>query len=383
MADCKKHHIKVLNPDVNESESNFTVNRNGDIRFGMGGMKGFGGNIVDAIVNERTERGLFADIYDFCERMSGTVNRKAMESLIYAGAFDSFGIGRSQYFLPGKSGDLFIDELMDYAAITRKNAEDDASSLFGDAEELKAEKPEPPVQVTEPDTLDLLKKEKDMVGMYLSEHPLKRYEFEMETFATCQLAELDSQINDCDRERTARKVSFAGFVIGIENKISKTGRPWMKVHMEDFSGTYALALFGKDCESFAQKLNEHTAIYVDGEIKESYRLKPEEATPEKLKSVPYKLKINNIRLLGNISDDLVSGFTMELSGADVNASLRKKLLTLVKGSKGNIPITMTIDDPASGYKVDFLSRKYKIALSSDFLYEIRNLGVGYKVSKRG
>ena len=382
MADCKKHHIKVLNPDVNESESNFTVNKNGDIRFGMGGMKGFGGNIVDAIIAERTEKGPFADIYDFCERMCGIVNRKSMESLVYAGAFDSFGIGRTRYFLPGKSGAPFIDELMDYAAITRKNAEDDATSLFGDAVELQAEKPEPPEQVVEPDILELLKKEKDMVGMYLSDHPLKRYEFEMETFTNCQLADLDNLLSECDRERRSQKVSVAGFVTGIENKISKTGRPWMKAQVEDFSGTYEFALFGKDCETFSERLKEHTAVYVDGEIRESYRLKPEESTPEKLKTIPYKFRINDIRLLGNIAEDMVSGLTLDLSSTMLNPDFRKKLVNVVRGSKGNVPLMMVIDDPGTNYKVEFISRKYKISISSDFLFELRNLGVDYKVLKK-
>ena len=279
MADCKKHRIKVLNPDVNESESNFTVNKNGDIRFGMGGMKGFGANIVDAIVAEREANGSFKDIYDFSERMAGIVNRKAMESLVYAGAFDSFGIERSRYFLIGSDGLQFLDELLNYASVTKKNAEDDAASLFGDAEELKAEKPEPPAMVGEADLLELLKKEKDMVGMYLSDHPLKRYEFELETFTSCRLSELDDLVTECEREHRQQKVFIAGFITSTEVKTSRTGKPFAKTTLEDFSGTYELALFGKDYETFMPCLTAHTAIFVEGEIKEAYFSKSDDPRP--------------------------------------------------------------------------------------------------------
>ena len=380
MADCKKHRIKVLNPDVNESESNFTVNKNGDIRFGMGGMKGFGANIVDAIVAEREANGSFKDIYDFCERMAGIVNRKAMESLVYAGAFDSFGIERSRYFLIGSDGLQFLDELLNYASVTKKNAEDDAASLFGDAEELKAEKPEPPAMVGEADLLELLKKEKDMVGMYLSDHPLKRYEFELETFTSCRLSELDDLVTECEREHRQQKVFIAGFITSTEVKTSRTGKPFAKTTIEDFSGTYELALFGKDYETFMPYLTEHTAIFVEGEIREAYFSKSDDK--EKAINVPYKFRVKKISLLGNIGDALLSGFTIELTTPMVNADFRKHLMSVVKASKGTVPFSILLSDPKTQYVIEFQSRKYQVAVTADFISEIKNLGLRYKVLRK-
>ena len=380
MADCKKHRIKVLNPDVNESESNFTVNKNGDIRFGMGGMKGFGANIVDAIVAEREANGSFKDIYDFCERMAGIVNRKAMESLVYAGAFDSFGIERSRYFLIGSDGLQFLDELLNYASVTKKNAEDDAASLFGDAEELKAEKPEPPAMVGEADLLELLKKEKDMVGMYLSDHPLKRYEFELETFTSCRLSELDDLVTECEREHRQQKVFIAGFITSTEVKTSRTGKPFAKTTIEDFSGTYEMALFGKDYETFMPYLTEHTAIFVEGEIREAYFSKSDDK--EKATNVPYKFRVKKISLLGNIGDALLSGFTIELSTPMVSADFRKHLMSVVKASKGTVPFSILLSDPKTQYVIEFQSRKYQVAVTADFISEIKNLGLRYKVLRK-
>ncbi len=380
MADCKKHHIRVLNPDVNESESNFTVNKNGDIRFGMGGMKGFGANIVDAIVQERTEHGLFEDIYDFCVRMSGVVNRKSMEALVNSGAFDSFGISRSQYFLAGKNGLQYLDDLMSYGQITRQNAEDDAASLFGDAEELKIEKPEPPALTIEPDILEVLQREKDVVGMYLSDHPLKKYEFELENFTNCKMAELGDMIADCDKNRQTAQVALAGLVTSVETKISRNGKPFAKVNVEDFSGIYEFAFFGKDYENFMNYLHEHTAIYIEGEICEKYFLKPEEIAAGK--KAPYTFKAKKISLLGNVAEDRLTGFAIEMPANDITPELRHRLVHLVKESKGNIPLSMIVFDPVTNYIVEFISRKYHITVSADFILQLNELGLKYRVSRK-
>ncbi len=380
MADCKKHHIRVLNPDVNESESNFTVNKNGDIRFGMGGMKGFGANIVDAIVQERTEHGLFEDIYDFCVRMSGVVNRKSMEALVNSGAFDSFGISRSQYFLAGKNGLQYLDDLMSYGQVTRQNAEDDAASLFGDAEELKIEKPEPPALTIEPDILEVLQREKDVVGMYLSDHPLKKYEFELENFTNCKMAELGDLIADCDKNRQTAQVALAGLVTSVETKISRNGKPFAKVNVEDFSGIYEFAFFGKDYENFMNYLQEHTAIYIEGEICEKYFLKPEEIAAGK--KAPYTFKAKKISLLGNVAEDRLTGFAIEMPANDITPDLRHKLVHLVKESKGNIPLSMIVFDPVTNYIVEFISRKYHITVSADFILKLNELGLKYRVSRK-
>ena len=377
MADCKKHHIRVLNPDVNESESNFTVNKNGDIRFGMGGMKGFGANIVDAIVKEREERGLFADIYDFCVRMCGIVNRKAMESLIYAGAFDSFGIDRNQYFITGRSGLPFLDDIMNYASVTVQNAEDDAASLFGDAEELKIEKPEPPALTVEPDILEILQKEKEIVGMYLSDHPLKKFEFELDTFTSCKLSEVDDIIAECNKTKTMRKLNLAGLITSVETKQSKTGRPYAKIIVEDFSGSRDFVFFGKEYENYLEYLKDHTTIFIEGTVKEAWFGKDD---PNKPANVPYKFRINKMSLLGNIADSLIDGFSIEVPDHVLSPDFRKKLKSVLKTHKGTIPLSMYVSDRKTEYGVDFIARKYPVNVSADFIADLRDLGLRHKVT---
>ena len=377
MADCKKHHIRVLNPDVNESESNFTVNKNGDIRFGMGGMKGFGANIVDAIVKEREERGLFADVYDFCVRMCGIVNRKAMESLIYAGAFDSFGIDRNQYFINGKSGLPFLDDIMNYASVTVQNAEDDAASLFGDAEELKIEKPEPPALTVEPDILETLQKEKEIVGMYLSDHPLKKFEFELDTFTSCKLSEVDDIIAECNKTKTMRKLNLAGLITSVETKQSKTGRPYAKIIVEDFSGSKDFVFFGKEYENYLEYLKDHTTIFIEGTVKEAWFGKDD---PNKPANVPYKFRINKMSLLGNIADSLIDGFSIEVPDHVLSPDFRKKLKSVLKTHKGTIPLSMYVSDHKTEYGVDFIARKYPVNVSADFIADLRDLGLRHKVT---
>ncbi len=260
MADCRKAGIKVLSPDVNESAAQFSVNSKGDIRFGLGGLKGFGDNVVAAIIAEREKDGLFADLYDFIERTGAMVGRKPLETLVYSGALDSFGLKRSQYFLPGRSGDLFIDELVRYSTLFRNDMMDSSSSLFGDVEELKPVRPEPPMTPSDlDDTLEILQKEKEYVGMYLSAHPLDRYRFEIEKFAV-PLTKLDEIVDECGRAGKSMKVNVAGIVTDVKNMTTKSGSPGAKAAIEDFSGNYEFALFGKDYQSFYPMLKPHEQV---------------------------------------------------------------------------------------------------------------------------
>ena len=156
----------------------------------MGSIKGFGANVVDAIMKEREENGLFADVYDFVERMSGCVNRTSVENLVNSGALDSFGHPRGMYFLPSRGGELFIDLITRYGDLYKNDAVQSGASLFGDMEEMKPERPPLPEGKPNVDIMEELQKEKDLVGMYLSSHPLDRYRFEIDNFTNCRLVDL-------------------------------------------------------------------------------------------------------------------------------------------------------------------------------------------------
>ena len=380
MDDCKKNGIKVLNPDINESEARFTVNQKGEIRFGLGGIKGFGDNIVRAILKEREENGLFKDIYDFVERMSGIVNRKAFESLLHSGAFDSFGYCRKQFVLPNKNGDLFIDTLLRYGELYRKDSMDSAVSLFGEVEELKPERPEIPAMSGEEDILARLQTEKELVGMYLSSHPLDKYQFELENFTTCQVNEIDALIADCEAKKTKQKVCIAGFITKTETLTNKSGRPWSKTVIEDFGGSYEIALFGKDHENFMSYMQIHNAIFIEGEIDEKYYIKPEERAQGK--TSPYAFKVKKVMLLGNVTDTFIKGFNINISTPMLTPEFREKLVKMIKANKGTVPLTMMLVDPQTGWKIEFLSRKFKVAVTEQLIQDVNALRIKYNVLKK-
>ena len=380
MDDCKKNGIKVLNPDINESDSKFTVNKNGEIRFGLGGIKGFGDNIVRAILADREANGPFEDIFDFVERMSGTVNRKAFESLLHSGAFDSFGICRKQFMTPCKGGDTFIDAIIRYGELYRKDTLDSAVSLFGEAEELKPERPEIPPMTGEEDILEKLHLEKELVGMYLSSHPLDQYEFEMENFATNQVTEIDALVAECEEKKTKQKVTVAGFITSSQTLIGKTGKPWSKTVIEDYSGSYELAFFGKDHEAYMSYLQVNNAIFIEAEIDEKYYIKPEDRAQGK--TSPYGFKVKRIMLLGNVTESYIKGFAISISTPMLSPEFREKLVKTIKRNKGNVPLTMFLYDPEKGWNIEFLSRKFSVAVTAPFIEELRTLGIKYNVLKK-
>ena len=380
MDDCKKNGIKVLNPDINESDARFTVNKQGEIRFGLGGIKGFGDNIVRAILADREENGLFADIYDFVERMAGTVNRKAFESLLHAGAFDSFGICRKQFVLPGKNGEIFMDTLLRYGDLYRKDSMESSVSLFGEVEEMKPERPEIPAMVGEEDILEKLQQEKELVGMYLSSHPLDTYQFEIDNFATCQLGEINNLVSECEMKKTKMKVAVAGFVTKTEHINSQNGRPWSRTVIEDFGGSYELKLYGKDHEAFMSYMTLNNTLFIEGEIDEKYYIKPEDRAQGK--TSPYGFKVKKIMLLGNVTDTYIKGFAINITTPMLTPEFRDKLVTLIKKNKGTVPLSMFLYDPEKKWNIEFLSRKFRVAVTVPFIEELEKLRVRYTVIKK-
>ena len=377
MDDCRKSRIRVLNPDVNESDSGFTVNKEGNVRFGLGGIKGFGDNIVKAIIAERETNGTFTDLFDFTERMAGTVNRKAFESLIYSGAFDSFGYSRSQYMLPCQSGDTFLDALVRYADQYRKDKVDSSNSIFGEMEEAKPIRPEMPAMRGEENEMEMLKREKELVGMYLSSHPLDKYSFEIENFTTCSVASINDLINSCEEAKKTMKISVAGYISSSQTLSTKTGKPYSKTVIEDKEGSYEIALFGKDHENFMNYLQPNTAVFIDGEIGEKYFRKPEDR--KTMGDPPYGFKIKKIMLLGNVTETYVKGFSIRITTPMLNSDFRERLGKIIKKNKGTVPLTMYLYDPKTRYNIEFLSRKFQIAISAPFINDLKDMNIGYNV----
>ena len=379
MADCRKAGIKVLSPDVNESEAHFSVNKSGDVRFGLGGLKGFGENVVAAIIKEREDHGLFEDVFDFAERMSGVVNRRSFETLVYSGALDSFNIKRSQYFLEMKGGNLFIDELLRYADLYRNDTLDSAASLLGDIEELKPVRPEVPVFTAAEDTLFLLQKEKEYVGMYLSSHPLDRYRFEIDNFASCPLKMLQERIDECESREIVEKISFCGIVSDLKTLTTKSGTPGARVMLEDFSGNYELALFGNDYQSYLPMTQMHASLYIEAEIAPRYRVSEEERRAGK--KAPYSLKLKDMCLLGLISEKFVKSIEFTIDTQRLDAAFRKSLVELIKHFKGNTRLEIRLIDKSTGYNLGFFSKKFSVRVCQELIDAAQRLGMLCRVIK--
>ena len=379
MADCKRSGIKVLNPDANESERDFSVNAKGDIRFGFSGLKGFGSNTTDSIIAEREANGPFADVFDFMERLSGAVNRKSLETLVCAGVFDSFGYKRSQFFTPCASGELFIDELVHYAELYRNDTISGGASLFGDMEEMKPQRPEMPAAVGEEDLLDRLQKEKEYVGMYLSAHPLDRYAFEIENFTTHKLVELPAAIEEAGAKKQTSRASIAGIVTDVKKITTKNGKPGARITLEDYSGAYELALFGQDYENYLPYMELHSQLYIEGEIAPRFFLKPDEIAAGK--TVNYTFKIKRINMLGNISEQMVKSFAVNLDTASLSKDFRSQLEKILKEFPGKTPLAVNLFDAATGYRIEMKSKKFCISVCEGFLLALEHLGVSYSVLK--
>ena len=375
MDDCRSHGIKILNPDVNESGAHFSVNKEGNVRFALSGIKGFGGNIVDAILKDREENGWYSDIYDFVERMSGTVNRKAFEALLYAGAFDSLGIQRPQFEQPGRSGQLFIDEIVRYGELYRNDTVDAAASLFGDIEEMKPERPAIPELNPDFEILPLLQKEKELVGMYLSSHPLERFNFELKTFTNCGMAGLQDLITECENEKKSAKVSVAGLVTSYKQQLTKKGTPYSRTVLEDYSGSYELALFGRDHENYFQYMQPHEALYLEGVVEEKFFLKPEERAQGK--TSPYVFKVRKVMMLGNVTSEYLKSFSINIDTPMLTPRFREDLLRVVKKHRGGTPLEMFLYDPKTRYRIQFKSNKFQVSVSSDLITDLRRIGVDH------
>jgi len=312
--------------------------------------------------------------------MSGVVNRKAFESLLHAGAFDSFGYTRRQFTQPNRNGDIFIDTLLRYGELYKKDSMESTVSLFGEIEELKPERPEIPTVTGEEDILERLQMEKELVGMYLSSHPLDTYQFEIDNFTTCQVSEIDTLVADCEQKKTRQKVYLAGLVTSYSQMTGKTGKPWSKTVIEDFGGSYEIALFGKDHENFMSFLQLHNTIFIEGEIDEKYYIKPEDRAQGK--TSPYGLKIKKIMLLGNVSDSYIKGFAINLSTPMLTPEFRTSLVQMVKKNKGTVPLYMYLHDPEKNWNIEFLSRKFKVAVTSQLISDLQKMRIPYKVIRK-
>lgn len=330
MDECKSMGIRTLCPDVNESRLKFSVNRKGDIRFGMAAVKGVGEAAVEAIVEEREKNGLYKSVYDFFERINYTqCNRKAIESLIYSGAFDSFEtISRDQFFAENDDGETFVGTLIRYGIKYQQDKALAQNSLFGSSEAVEIKKPEAPTDYQEWGELLRLNKEREYVGIYLTAHPLDEYYVILHDICNTKIEELEDLENLVDRELT-----IGGIVSGYKEGRTKKGNPYGRVVIEDYTGSYEFVLFGRDMIEWKNYFLEGNILYIRA----------------KVQNRPYRedlleLKIAGIDLLSEIKDKLINKLTVTVYPDKLNSQTTEELAVMMRENTGNVEVYFKIVD---------------------------------------
>ncbi|MBP5376456.1 MAG: DNA polymerase III subunit alpha [Bacteroidaceae bacterium] len=350
MDECKIVGIKTLGPDVNESNLKFSVNKEGDIRFGMGGIKGVGESAVLSIIEERGKNGEYKGVFDFFERTNLAVcNRKSLEGLILSGAFDCFGKSRETFFEPtGKGTEVFLDVLMRYGQKVQIDKVQSSQSLFG-AVGFGAEVSHPafPKMVQEWGTLEKLNKERDLVGIYLSAHPLDDYSFVLNNVCNTKLTELE----DKALLATRKEVSFGGIVTNIRIGESKRGSLYGIIKMEDFSGSGEIALFGKDWLDFHNCFIEGASLYITASV-----------VPHQWKKGEYSMQLKSIDLLSEVKDKLVEKITLNVPLDNLTTNMVQDLAEIVRECPGESELYFNVHSSTDNMSTLLFSRKVKISV---------------------
>ena len=366
MDECRRMNINVMGPDINESYKKFTVNAAGDIRFGLGAIRNVGASAVENIIAERKKR-LFADIFDFVERVDLTsVNKRTVESLAMAGAFDNFNIGREQFAALNAKGESVLEVLIRYGSKVQADKLMNKNSLFIGDNAVGVSRPEIP-QTESWSKLEILNRERELTGMFLSAHPLDDYKFEMENMVSRTIVDLENLA-----ALKGRDFTLGGLVSSVKNGTSKNGKPWGAIVFEDYTGTYEFRFFGKDYEAFMQFMTPGYFLLLKATVQEKFSYNTES-------SGELEAKIKQISLLGNARESLKS-ITVDIPVGDVSPEFAEEIMTAVRKSTGKIELRIRFIDKDKNFSIDLFSRKYRIGILPDMLDFLKNNGIKYSVS---
>ena len=369
MDECKSMGINTLGPDVNESKLKFAVNHNGDIRFGMAAVKGVGKSAVQAILEEREKNGPFTSVFDFFERVNlAACNRKSVESLILAGAFDGFNSFPREAFFAKQpnSSETYVETLIRFGNSYQADKQQQTHSLFGDLTmEVEVAHPEPPKDVVLWSDLERLNQERDLVGIYLSAHPLDEYAVILKHYCTTNISKVQSKDESL---RSMESIKFGGIVSGRRVGTSKSGNAYGIIKMEDFENSGEIALFGQDWLKWQHFFVEGTALYITA------KLQGRRYDPNAL-----DLVIIDIQLLSEVRDTLVKRIVIDVPVDRLDVPMVESLAEIVRENPGNTELCFNIN-AAEDLSVNLRSASVHLNVNRRLLDFIEsNEGISYRL----
>ena len=367
MNECKRMGINVLGPDINESMLQFSANKQGDVRFGLAAIKGVGEAAVESIIAERTKNGRFKDIYDFIERVDySLVNRKCLENIAYAGGYDSIsGFSRCKFFgvdQRDNNGVTYIEQLMRYGQRYQSEKNNAQQSLFGG--DTGTTDITPPVipACAEWSQLEKLNKEREVIGLYLSAHPLDDYKVIIRNMCKTQVGDLDHL-----DELKGKEIAVAGMVVAVQNLTTKTGKPWGKFKLEDYNGTHEFALFGKDYENFRKYLFSDYFLFIRG------RVQPRPYNDQEL-----EFRITSMMQLSELQE-AVKEVHVQLAVEEITRDLIARMGRSVKEAKGNTLLRLNVYDRQAQVSLNLFSKSYKVSLTQGLVSFFEDNDIKYTV----
>ncbi|HSP41098.1 MAG TPA: hypothetical protein VLN46_06655, partial [Gillisia sp.] len=370
MEECKRMKLKVLGPDVNESYYKFSVNKEYAVRFGMGAIKGVGSGAVATIIeNRKTSTGPYKSIFDMAKRIDlRAANKKAFENLALAGGFDGFGNHRAQYFHDEGDGITFLEKAIKYASKFQESENSAQVSLFGESSDVQI--PEPVVPPCEEwGTMEKLKREKEVVGIYISGHPLDDFKAEMNYFCTAKVSDfnnLESFIN--------REMAFGGVISEVQHRTSKMGKGWASFTIEDYSDSFEFRIFGEEYLKHQHFLVPNNFVYVKAMVQEGWTNRDTGA-----KGDP-RLKFNNFQLLHDVMDIYATKLTIQLDIHHLKEQQIDNLKDILKAHSGDHKLNFIVYEMKEMVKVTMASRKQKVKISQELLEALEEVQVHYKLN---
>ncbi|MDD3969115.1 MAG: DNA polymerase III subunit alpha [Proteiniphilum sp.] len=366
MDECKAMGMNVLCPDVNESFLKFSVNSQGDVRFGLAAIKSVGQGAVNDILTERKQNGPFRDIFDFVERVNlSSCNKKNIEALALAGAFDSLpGIHREQFFATNSKGEEFLETLIRYGNKYQQDKQEAMTSLFGDDSSFQIARPEIP-QAARWSDLERLNKERELIGIYLSAHPLDDYEFILKYICNADSVRLQ------DLEAlSGLDITFGGIITAVREGQTKRGSPYTIFRIEDYVGSYEMALFSEDSVNFGRYARIGFSVYIEAKIQ-----------PKRYRENELEVKITSINLLSEVKDKLVSKLTLRIPLSRLDDTTVTELSALMKNNSGNSLLYFQIIGEERHMNIQLFSRPARIRVDKHLVDTLRDeLNIDFNIN---